>query len=145
MQWLAVCSPPGSVGGALSHAFPCFSPLSPPLTLSLSRSLACTFSLSLYLYLSTFPVTLHFKTFQHSPTPPRHHDMAELQSGGVSRPTGGVSRPAGGVPGQRPPVQGRPLCRHHRLPSLHLERTRWIQEELEQPGVPQGPVVPGDR
>lgn len=54
-----------------------------------------------------------------------------------------------GPDGQRgrehPPSSSGSLQRRHQLQTLHLEWQRWIQESLEQPGVLQGPVVPGDR
>lgn len=53
--------------------------------------------------------------------------------------------PDGQPGGERPPGPGRPLQRGHQLKAVHLERPGRLQEGLEQPGVLQGPVVPGDR
>ena len=53
--------------------------------------------------------------------------------------------PDGRSGGERPQSSSRSLQRRHQLQTLHLEWQRRIQESLEQPGVLQGPVVPGDR
>ena len=51
----------------------------------------------------------------------------------------------GGAGGGRPSSQGRPLRRQHPQPAVDLEREGRLPQGLEQPGVLQRPLVPGNR